>query len=337
LLEQRIFFRIVYEQKISGSIASNKLNIQRTRMKKILMIIVLLLSVTSHAEPIKLVVTFPPSGAGPDAVARVLQGLLLDELQQTSAVEYRPGAGGLVGISSVANTTSNSTVLLVASSAIAIHEARRPDLSKDLIPVAYIGNSPLVLVANNQFPFKDLNNWKNVPSDYLIIAGEGGVGSSLHLNTMYLKNITNKNILSVPYKGAGPALIDLLGGRVDISMQFLPAVSQFINSKQLVAIGIINDKRLSQYPDIPTFNELGYKNFGFKTWIAVLANPNAPRDEIKKLQKMLITVLSDKEKSKQFEKIGLVIEPSDILNTRSIINNDAARIRQYFDKYGNFE
>jgi tripartite-type tricarboxylate transporter receptor subunit TctC len=305
-------------------------------MKKLL-IIMLLLSSTLSAQTIKLVVPFAPSGSGPDGVARVLQELLLDELGKASAIEYRPGAGGMVGISSVARDTSNSTVLLVTSSAIAIHQVTQPNLSKDLIPIAYIGYYPIVLVANNRFAFTKLANWNTIPSDYLITAAVGGVGSSAHLNTIYLKNITNKNILSVQYKGAGPALIDLLGGRTDIGMQFLPNVSQYIDSKQLIAIGIINNKRLPQYPEIPTFDELGYKNFGFKTWIAVLANPNACRSELKKIEKMLVAVLSDKEKSKRFERIGLVIEPSQISNTRSIINRDSAKIQQYFDKYGTFE
>jgi tripartite-type tricarboxylate transporter receptor subunit TctC len=163
-----------------------------------------------------------------------------------------------------------------------------------------------------------------------------GTADNARLGTS-LKNATNKNILSVQYKGAGPAVIDLIAGRTAISMQFLPNVSQYIDTKQLVALGVINDKRLPQYPDIPTFVELGYKNFGFKTWIALLANPRAPQDEIKKLQKMLVAVLADKEKSKEFQKIGLVIEPLQTLNTKGIINSDVLKIRQYFEKYGSFE
>ena len=306
-------------------------------MKKILIIIVLLLSITVYADSIKIVVPFAPSGSGPDGVARVMQELLQSELGQTSAIEYRPGAGGAIGIASVARDSSNSTVLLVTSSAIAVHEAVQPNLSRDLIPVAYIGYYPLVLVANNQFPFKNLSRWDSIPGDYMIAAGVGGVGSAAHLNIIYLKNATNKNILSVQYKGAGPAVIDLIAGRTAISMQFLPNVSQYIDTKQLVALGVINDKRLPQYPDIPTFVELGYKNFGFKTWIALLANPRAPQDEIKKLQKMLVAVLADKEKSKEFQKIGLVIEPLQTLNTKGIINSDVLKIRQYFEKYGSFE
>ena len=306
-------------------------------MKKILIIIGLLLSATVYADSIKIVVPVAPSGSGLDSVARVVQELLQSKLGQTSSIEYRPGAGGAIGIASVARDTSNSTVLLVTSSAIAVHEAVQPNLSRDLIPVAYIGYYPLVLVANNQFPFKNLSRWDIIPSDYMIAAGVAGVGSATHLNIIYLKNATNKNILSVQYKGAGPAVIDLIAGRTAISMQFLPNVSQYIDTKQLVALGVINDKRLPQYPDIPTFVELGYKNFGFKIWMALLANPRAPQDEIKKLQKMLVAVLTDKEKSKEFQKIGLVIEPLQTLNTKGIINSDVSKIRQYFEKYGSFE
>ena len=301
------------------------------------MIIVLLLSATLHAETIKIVVPFAPSGSGPDAVAKVLQELLLEKVYQTSVIDYRPGAGGLIGISSVAKDKSNSTVLLVTSSAIAVHTESDPGILKDLIPVAYIGYYPLVLVATSKFPFKNLKNWNNLPTDYLITAGVGGTGSSAHLNTVYLKNITNKNIISVQYKGAAPVLPDLIAGRTDIGMQFLSNVSQYIDNEQLIALGVLSDKRIPQLPEVPTFNELGYKNFGFKTWIAVFANPTASTSDVEKIQKMLVAVLSNKEKSKIFQSTGIIIEPTKTLNLSTITNQEISKIHQYFQKYGNLE
>jgi tripartite-type tricarboxylate transporter receptor subunit TctC len=300
-------------------------------MKKFICLCLLSASVAFANESIKIVIPFAP-GSATDAAAKAIQQTVGKELNRAFVLDHKPGAGGQIGTAIVANNKGKETVLLVHSAGLGISNATphsQYSLERDLVPVAYLGHIPLVLVSTPTL--------KTIPDSRPVFYGSAGVGSGTHLNGEAFGRLTKKNFVHVPYKGSSLVLPDLLSGQLDISFEFWPTVIQHVETGKLNAIAVLSKQRLPQMSNVPTFQELGYKDFGFNTWIVVMANSTADPDDIRDIQQALIKVLQDPTQSQAFRNAGLVTDVKQILQTSQIITQEIARYQRYFKQFGGLQ
>src|SRR5678815_1313358 len=223
-------------------------------------------------KPVTVVVPFP-AGGGTDAFARPLFAQLSKQLGQQVVIDNRGGAGGTIGAAMVARAAPDGYTWLMG----AVHHAIAPsvyakldyNLATDLVPVGLISSVPQVIVVNPQkVPSKDLKEFLALlrSSGGKLNYGSAGNGTSHHLAGELFKLQTKTSISHVPYKGAGPALQDLIGGQVDIMFDGLGSSANHIKNGRLKPLAVASNKRASGFPDIPTTAESGLPEYQVSTW-----------------------------------------------------------------------
>jgi tripartite-type tricarboxylate transporter receptor subunit TctC len=247
-------------------------------------------------RPVRFVIPFPASGPT-DIIGRLVAAQLSEMLGQQFIVENRGGANGTIGTNVVAKATPDGyTLLLTASgpvaSGLALYHSVPYDPVRDLAPISTVAKSNIVLVARPDFPAKSFEEFiqaaKTKPEG--ISAELNTIGSMHHLLTELLSLRTGAKLLTVPYKGSGPAIIDLIGSHVDVGFESLPGVISYIQSHQLRAYAVASEERISNLPDVPTLKEMGLKEFVAESWFAVLAPAGTPKNVIDKLSAALAKV-----------------------------------------------
>jgi tripartite-type tricarboxylate transporter receptor subunit TctC len=215
-------------------------------------------------KPIKLIVNFPPGGVA-DTLARAISPGLSDILKQPVVVENKPGANGSIGADAVAKSPADGYTFLVSSGgAMTVDPFLYPNLpydtQKDLTPVASLAVVRVFLLVHPSVPAKNLNEFLAYAraNPGKLSYGSAGSGSSPHLAGEMLKRAANINATHIPYKGAAPALNDLLGGQVQFMFDPGPGL-QHVAAGKLVALGVASGKRAAKYPDIATLDELGVR------------------------------------------------------------------------------
>jgi len=234
----------------------------------------------SHAaQPVRLVVAFPPGGPA-DTLARVLAKELADELKESVIVENKPGANGAIAITYVMRSPADGSVLFLSSAgAIAINPALYPSLpykpQEDLTPISLVVHTPEVLVVapNNpshggDHPAADFVTASRQRAKPATLASSG-IGSMPHMAIELFKQQTKVGFLHVAYKGAAPAISDTIGGHVEAFFGDVSGLMPFIKDKQLVAIGVAAPQRLKALPDVPTLAEQGIPNVEASNWYGV--------------------------------------------------------------------
>lgn len=246
----------------------------------------------SSARPISLVVPFA-AGGGVDTVARILAEKLTDKLGQTVLVENRPGAGGMVGIDYVARAAPDGhTILLMDIAAVLIkwlHKKVSFDVTKDFAPIARVATAPLVLFANPSLPVSNAKELiaygRSHPGKLLV--GIPGVGTPHHLAAAMFNAETKLNITAVPYRGAAPALNDLVGGQIPLMWGTPIAVMPFVKSGKVKALGTATLERIAQLPDVPTMAESGLPGFSVDVWFGVAAPKGTAKDFVERVSKAI--------------------------------------------------
>jgi tripartite-type tricarboxylate transporter receptor subunit TctC len=241
------------------------------------------------SEPIKLVVPFPPGG-GTDTVARVLADKLRVATGWTLIIDNKPGAGGNIGMDAVAKAKADGYTLGMGQTAnLAINPSLYPkmpyDAHKDFVPVAVGAKQPVVLVVRADAPYKTVAELvtaakANPRQLTMASAGNGTVG---HLTGELFAKQAGFQHVHVPYRGAGPATTDLLGGQVAYYFGTPEAVSSFIKAGKLRALAVSSGKRLPILPDTPTIAEAGYKGFETGDWKMLVAPAGTPADIVARL------------------------------------------------------
>ena len=245
----------------------------------------------AHAEfpekLIRLIVPFAPGG-GTDTIARSLGALMAKDLGQPVIVENRPGAGTIIGSQVVAHSPPDGYTLLVATFAHAVNPSLQPkmpyDSGKDFAPVTLIGSSHNILVVKPNSPFKTVKDVieaaRKQPATYTFASQ--GVGTSAHLAGEMLKNLAKIDLVHVPYRGASPALNDLLGGQVDMMFATNAAVAGFIADQRLRPIALSAPAGQSKMPGVPTIEET-VPGYVVDSWYALYAPARTPRPVIDKI------------------------------------------------------
>ncbi|MCC6534077.1 MAG: tripartite tricarboxylate transporter substrate binding protein [Burkholderiales bacterium] len=238
------------------------------------------------ARSLRYVVAFGPGGLN-DVVGRVFCQKLSESWGQPVIVDNRPGAGGNTGAEVVARSSPDGHTLLSISTAHAIgqtlYQRLGYSLERDLVAVSILGSSPLITVVNAGVPVKSVPELVKHAKGTKIAYASGGVGVISHLSMEMLKQAGGFDATHVPYKGGGPALVDLLAGQVQFHSNDIGLVLPGIRSGKLRAIGMMTEKRHALVPSVPTYVEQGYKDFVMGNWIGVVVPAGTPRPVIGKL------------------------------------------------------
>lgn len=258
---------------------------------------------------VMLIVPQAPGGAN-DSIARVVAQLLTGELGQPFVVENRAGAGGTIGTALVARAKPDGyTLLLTADSAQVINPAlyKNPgfDPVKDFEPVAPLATAGYVLVANPAFKPNTVAELiaaaRAAPGTIAI--GSAGNGTLNHLIGEMLEKAADIDLMHVPYKGAAAAVNDLVGGQVQVLVQSLPSSISFIRSGKIKVLGVVNQKRVSVLPDVPTIGET-VPGFGQAPWYGVFAPAGTPKPVIDRLGTAINRVLDSAEAREKLAAVG---------------------------------
>jgi len=239
-------------------------------------------------KPVRMVVGQAPGGAT-DVVARLVAPKFGEQLGQTVVVENRTGAAGSIGATFVARSPADGYNLLVVSSSYAINPGLYKDLPfdpvKDLVPVTLIAEAPFLLVVHPSMPVrsvKELVTMAKARPGTLNFAS-GGNGSSGQLAGELFKNLAGVDIVHVPYKGAGPALIDVIAGQVHMTFSSVLSTLGHVKNGRLRALGVTSTRRSAAAPDLSTIAEAGVKDYSRTTWYGLLAPAGTPAAVIEKL------------------------------------------------------
>jgi tripartite-type tricarboxylate transporter receptor subunit TctC len=274
----------------------------------------------SHAQgtsrPIVLVAPFA-AGGGVDAVARILAEKLTGKLGQNVVVENRPGAGGLVGIDSVAKAAPDGhTILLMDIAAVLIkwlHKNTPFDVTKDFTPIAKVVNAQLMLFAHPSLPAKNVQEviaYARANPDKLSV-GIPGVGTPHHLAAAMFNAAAKLNITAVPYRGASPALNDLVGGQIPMAWSTPSAVIPFVQSGKVRPLAVATLQRVPLMPDVPTVAESGLPGFNVEIWFGVAAPKGVPADFVARINKAVHEALELPDVKDRLAKLGFILDYAD--------------------------
>jgi tripartite-type tricarboxylate transporter receptor subunit TctC len=257
----------------------------------------------AHAESnypnrsIQLVVTVPPGGAA-DFVARIVGAKLGDALGQPVVTSNRGGAGGTIAAGAVAKSDPDGYTLLlntITTHGIGPHlYANLPyDPVKDFAPIILVAKLPLIMTVNADLPAQSVNDviaLAKARPGQLAFASSGN-GGAPHLAGELFKSLTGTDLLHVPYRGSGPAVVDLVAGRIAIMFDAVPSLLPFITAGKLRVLAAASPEHHRLLPDIPTFAELGYPKMDIALWYGIAAPADTPRSVVQRLNTELVKIL----------------------------------------------
>ncbi len=248
-------------------------------------------------KPIRFIVTFPPGGSS-DLIARALAPVLSDRLRQQVLVENRPGAGGNVGMDVVARAAPDGyTMGLGAAGALAANVslyAKMPyDPLKDFAPVSNVAFVPFLLVANPSLPANNLRELVALASAKPgeLMLGYGGNGTAMHLSGELFKLMAKVQLTNVPYKGSGPAAVDVVGGQLPLAMVDVASAITQMKAGRLKALAVTTAKRISAAPEVPTFAESGLPGYESTGWFGVVMPAGTPNEIVGRMNTELVAAL----------------------------------------------
>jgi len=264
-------------------------------------------------RPIRIMVGSAPGG-GTDAMARAVADRLGPLLKQPVVVENRPGVSNTLAADATAKSTDGHTMVMgvVTAHAIAPHLLKlNYDSNRDLVPVAFVGAVPNVLVVSNSVPADSVQALvklaKKEPGK--LNYATSGAGSTQHIAAEMFKDVAGVDIAHVPYKGSGPALVDLIGGQVQLSFDTLPSVIGQIRNGKVRALAVTTAKRNAQLPNVPTLAEAGVPQVEMSAWYGIYMPAGAPKAVQDKLHDAVDQVLAMPETQTRLQAIGAEIAP----------------------------
>jgi tripartite-type tricarboxylate transporter receptor subunit TctC len=280
---------------------------------------------------IKMIVPFA-AGGGTDVLARIIAQNLNSKWGQPVVVENQPGASGAIGTRAAMKAQPDGYTLLMASTGALMAVSAGADgdgpfdVNKYLAPIVVAAAPPYLLVASPALPVNStaelIKYAKEKPDG--VTFGSSGVGAASHLSGLLFASSTGIKMLHIPYKGTGPAVTDLLGGRIDLMFAPGPVVQQFVQSGKLKALGVTDTQRSRFYPDIPPLSEAvpGYESVG---WFGLLAPPHTPPEIVKQLNEVIVAAMQTQEFRDHLATLGAEPKPQTPEEFGRYINADVAK------------
>src|SRR5688572_16753938 len=260
------------------------------------------------AKPLRLVVPFPPGGSN-DVIGRMIAAQLSARLDRAVVVENHGGAGGLIGTEIAAKSPSDGYTLLLISVAFAFNPSiyKLPyDPATAFTPVAILGAGPVVIAVTSKLPANDLRELlalaRAKPGE--LNYATAGIGSFQHLASELFKQQAAVNMVHVPFKGGGPAMMDVIAGNTQVAVGSLMQMLPQIKAGKLKALGIGSAKRIPALPDVPTVSEAGLPGYEVTNWWGIAVPAGTPRSVVERLNRELSAIVTSAETRKRFEAEG---------------------------------
>lgn len=281
-------------------------------------------------KPVRLIAPYPPGGSI-DIVARLVGQRLTEAFGQQFIIENRTGASGNIGTDYVAKAAPDGyTLLLSGAPPLAANIylfAKLPfDPVRDFAPIIRIANQPNVLVLHPSVPARNVKELialaKSRPGK--LNFGSGGVGASQHISAELFMMMTGVKMVHVVYKGGGPAMIELVGGQIDLMIETAPSAIPYVNSGKLKALGVTTLQRLAMLPNVPTIDEAGVKGYEFLSWMGLVAPAGVPKEIIQRLNAEVQTAISG-DLRKRLTELGLGVAGGTPEQFAAYIREDSAK------------
>jgi tripartite-type tricarboxylate transporter receptor subunit TctC len=286
---------------------------------------------TYPSGQVRILVPFPPGGAT-DVLARVVTTDLQKLWGQSVIQDYRSGAAGLIGSRQIAASPPDGANLLLASTGAiltlaASHGTDTYDIATELAPISLVAAPPYIIVVNPTLPVKtaaELIAYAKANPGKLAY-GSSGVGSASHLAGALFTHMAGIDILHVPYRGPGPAMTDLLGGRVQVMFSPAPTATPHIEAGTLRVIGTTGARRSALFPNYPTAAESGLPGYSSIGWFGLFAPARTPPEIVDKVSADVATVLSTEDAKKRMAQEGAEPEPNSPAQFTAFVNADIAK------------
>lgn len=280
-------------------------------------------------KPVRIVVPFPPGGFN-DIVGRIIATQLSERLGKQFVVENRSGAGGIVAGEMVANAPKDGYTLLIVSIAIAINPWMRKlsyDTIKGFAPISTLATAPILAAVNPDLPAKSLKEFielaKQKPGE--LKYASSGVGTFMHLGAELFKLSAGVDLLHVPFRGAGPATIDVMGGHTQASFASVPSFVGHVRSGKLRALGVGAAQRSFALPDVPTVAEAGVPGYHAANWIGIMAPAGTPEAIVALLNKEISAIQDTPELKLRFASEGVDVLRMSVAEFGAFIVSEHAK------------
>ena len=282
------------------------------------------------SKSVRIIVPFAPGGAT-DIVTRIVAQKLTEVWGQSVVVENRSGAGGNIGGEAAAHSTPDGYTLFMTSGSIVtanqyIYKKMAFDPAKDLLPITNVASGPQVIVVNPGFPAKTLKEFiaaaRAKPGT--LNFGHAGIGTQTHLAAENFLFAANLNVVSIPYKGEGPAMTDLVANQINMATVNMPGAMGFINQGKLRALAVTGKQRSPQLPDVPAAAETlpGFENIG---WFGLMAPAGTPKEVIDKIYRDTAKILDTTEMRARFYVLGMAPVGNTPAQFAAAIREETAR------------
>lgn len=276
-------------------------------------------------KPIRLLVGFPAGGSA-DIVARMVTEVVSKQTGYEFVIENRTGAGGNIAFEGAAKAAPDGYTMLFSTPGVAINPSLYTKVNfatSDFTPVTLVGEAPLMLMVRNGLPvnnIKELIKYSKSAPDAIRFASSGN-GSSSHLAAEVFRSMSGAQYLHVPYRGGGPAILDLIGDRVDMTVLPIAESMPYIREGKLKGLGQTGSSRSSIAPDIPTIAEAGVKDYSVATWYMLLGPEGLPEDVVNTLYKAFSTAVATPDLKERLEQRGV-----------NVINADPKGAAEFLDR-----
>ncbi|MES2564507.1 MAG: tripartite tricarboxylate transporter substrate binding protein, partial [Pseudomonadota bacterium] len=282
-------------------------------------------------RPVRWVVPFTP-GASNDIIARLVGQKLTEAWGQQFVIDNRPGAGGAIGAETVAKGMPDGYTLLLANPGPSVNTPlmmKRASFGvQDFTNIVFIGYAPLIIVAHPKFapnnPKELLAYAKSNPGK--VTWGSSGNGSSLHIGLALFQAATSVDVVHVPYKGAGPALIDAVSGQIQVMHTTTVTAESQVKASRIKVVGIASTKRSPLLPDVPTLAESGIKDAEAIVWFGMSGPPQLPRAIVEKLNAQVNKIVALPDVKQRLDQLGLEVEGGTPTQFEAFVNKEAAKV-----------